>query len=105
MFQALTPVLILTERFCAPPPVQNQEQVQEGLKLQIKCFAWGHFVHHILPKGFWVFLLNGNTRARCSYLISKYPSILQERKSFISFSFFLKDGLSALHKIYTTLEN
>lgn len=77
MFQALTPVLVLTERFCAPPPIQNQERVQEGLKLQIKCFAWGNIVHHILPKGFCVFLLNGNTRAGCSYVISKYPSILQ----------------------------
>lgn len=104
MFQAWTPVLVLTERFCAPPPTQNQEQVQESLKLQIKCFAWGNIVHHILPRGFWVLLLNGNTRARCSYLISKYPSILEEGKSFISFSFFLKDGLSALHEIYAHIE-
>lgn len=93
MFQSLTPVLVLIERFCALLPIQNQERMQDGLKLQIKCFAWGNIVHHILPKGFWVFLLNGNTRARCSYLISKYPSILQQSESFVLFSFFKKKKL------------
>lgn len=100
MFQGLTPVLVLTERIPLPF-LQNQERVQAGLKLQIKCFPWGNVVHHILPKGFWVFVLNGNRRARWRYLISKYPSILQKRKKDCSlFSFFLKNVFSALHKIH-----
>lgn len=70
MLQGLIPVLVLTEKISVPH-APNKERVQADLKLQIKCFPWGSIVHHVLPKRFWVFILNGNRRARCRYLISK----------------------------------